>query len=42
VLLRLPLVDPGLLRELVIDSWLLQARRRTARAWLAEHGLAEE
>ncbi|QAB16907.1 hypothetical protein Leucomu_02260 [Leucobacter muris] len=42
VLLRLPLVDPGLLRELVIVSWLLQARRRTARAWLAEHGLAEE
>lgn len=41
VLLRLPLVDPELLRELVIESWLLKARKRTARAWLAEHGLEE-
>ncbi len=41
VLLRLPLVAPDLLREFVIDSWLLKARKRTARAWLAEQGLAE-
>lgn len=42
VLLRLPRVDPELLRELVIDSWLLKAKKRTARAWLAEQGLAED
>ena len=41
VLLRLPHVDPDLLREFVIDSWLLKARKRTARAWLDEHGLVE-
>ena len=41
VLLRLPIIDRELLREFVIDSWLLKARRRTARAWLAEHGMTE-
>ncbi|GAB2562566.1 MmcQ/YjbR family DNA-binding protein [Leucobacter ruminantium] len=41
VLLRLPLIEAGLLGELIIDSWLLRARKRTARAWLAEHGFAE-
>ena len=39
VLLRLPLIAPDLLREFVIDSWLLKARKRTSRAWLDEQGL---
>lgn len=41
VLLRLPLVEPELLREFVIDSWLLKAKRTIARAWLAEHGMSD-
>ena len=39
VLLRLPLVAPDLLREFVIDSWLLKARKRTSRVWLDGQGL---
>lgn len=39
VLLRLPLVEGGLLREFVVESWLLKAKRRVASAWLDEHGL---
>lgn len=39
VLLRLDRIDEELLRELIVDAWLLRASRATGEAWLAEHGL---
>lgn len=41
VLLRLPETPVDLLRELVIDSWLLRAPKRIARAWLEENGMMD-
>ena len=38
VLARLDALDPGELREIVVDSWLTRAPRTLARQWLAEHG----
>jgi hypothetical protein len=38
VLVRLDRVDPGLLAELVTDSWLLRAPKRVAAEWLAARG----
>ena len=35
VLMRLDRVDDDLLREVVIDAWLLRAPKRLAREWLA-------
>ncbi len=42
VLARLDVIDPELLRELVVDAWLGRIPKRLAQQWLAEHGLAEE
>jgi hypothetical protein len=38
VLVRLDVVDAGLLAELITDSWLLRTARRTAAEWIAAHG----
>ncbi|WP_019180322.1 MmcQ/YjbR family DNA-binding protein [Microbacterium yannicii] len=38
VLLRLDAIQSDLLREVVIDAWLLKAPKRVAAAWLAENG----
>ena len=37
VLVRLDDADEGLLEELVTDAWLVQAPRRLAATWRAEH-----
>ena len=45
VLLRirdLPQLDREELRELVAEAWLTRAQKRVAKAWLAEHGEAED
>lgn len=42
VLVRLDLVDEDLLRETITDAWLLRVPARTAKAWLAEHGLGDD
>ncbi len=39
VLLRLDVVDPELLRELVTEAWLSRVPKRLAHSWLEEHGL---
>ncbi len=39
VLLRLAEIDVELLREVVIEAWLLRTTRTTAKKWLAQHGL---
>lgn len=41
VLVRLDVIDPDLLRELIVDSWLGRIPKRLARQWLAENGLEE-
>ncbi|MDI6943745.1 hypothetical protein QMO46_09560 [Microbacterium barkeri] len=41
VLLRLPETPVDLLRELVVESWLLRAPKRIARDWLEENGMME-
>ncbi len=35
-------LDRDELYELVAEAWLTRAQKRVAKAWLAEHGLAEE
>lgn len=42
VLVRLDTIDPELLREVIIESWLLKAPKTLARQWLAQHGLPPE
>jgi len=37
VLVRLDDADEGLLEELITDAWLVQAPRRLAATWRAEH-----
>jgi hypothetical protein len=45
VLIRIPQLarlDRDELEDLVVDAWLTRAQKRVARAWLAEHGGADE
>jgi hypothetical protein len=45
VLVRIPdlaRIDRDELRDLVVDAWLTRAHKRVARAWLAEHGEADD
>lgn len=37
VLVRLDAIDPGHLREVVTDAWLIRAPQRVAREWLEQH-----
>ena len=39
VLLRLDEIDVDLLREVLVEAWLLRTARTTAERWLVEHGL---
>jgi hypothetical protein len=44
VLLRigeLERLDREELEDLVAEAWLTRAQKRVAKAWLAEHGVAE-
>lgn len=38
VLIQLDVVDPGILREAIIDAWLACAPEQLARSYLSEHG----
>lgn len=38
VLVRLDVIGPDELREVVLDAWLARAPRRLAAHWLADHG----
>jgi hypothetical protein len=45
VLLRIPdldRVDSDELYDLVAEAWVTRAQKRVAKAWLAEHGVAED
>lgn len=42
VLVRLDAIDRDQLREVITDSWLLKARKRAAKAWLAAPPSPEE
>ena len=45
VLMRIPdlaRLDGEELQELVVEAWLTRAQKRVAKAWLAEHGVADE
>jgi hypothetical protein len=45
VLIRIPQLarlDRDELEDLVVDAWLTRAQKRVAKAWLAEHGGADE
>ncbi len=45
VLMRIPdlaRIDREELHDLVAGAWLTRAHKREARAWLAEHGVAED
>jgi hypothetical protein len=45
VLLRIPdlaHLDRDELRDMVVEAWLTRAQKRVAKAWLDEHGLADE
>jgi hypothetical protein len=45
VLMRIPdlaRIDRDELFEIVAESWLTRAQKRVAKAWLAEHGLADD
>ena len=35
-------LDRDELEELVVEAWLTRAQKRVAKAWLAEHGAAED
>jgi len=35
-------LDREELRDLVVEAWLTRAPKRVARAWLAEHGPADD
>ena len=44
ILMRIPdlaRIDRDELEELVVEAWLTRAQNRVAKAWLAEHGVAE-
>ena|SRR5881394_321937 len=44
ILMRIPdlaRIDRDELEELVVEAWLTRAQKRVAKAWLAEHGVAE-
>jgi hypothetical protein len=45
VLVRIPdlaRLDRDELEELVVEAWLTRAQKRVAKAWLAEHAIAED
>ena len=45
VLVRIPdldRLDREDLHDMVIEAWLTRAQKRVAKAWLAEHGVADE
>jgi hypothetical protein len=45
VLIRIPdlaRLDREELEEVVVEAWLTRAQKRVAKAWLAEHGVAED
>jgi len=45
VLVRIPdlgRLDRGELGDLVAEAWLTRAQKRVAKAWLEEHGVADE
>jgi hypothetical protein len=45
VLMRIPdlaRLDRDELREMVVEAWLTKAHKRVAKAWLEEHGAADE
>ena len=45
VLMRIPdleRVDRDELQELVVEAWLTRAKKRVAKAWLAEHGVQDD
>jgi len=45
ILMRIPdlaRIDRDELEELVVEAWLTRAQKRVAKAWLADHGVAEE
>jgi len=45
VLVRIPdlaRLDRDELEELVVEAWLTRAQKRLAKAWLAEHGTAQD
>ncbi len=45
VLVRIPelaRLDRDELEELVVEAWLTRAQKRVAKAWLAEHAVAED
>ena len=45
VLMRIPdlvRLDREELRDTVVEAWLTRARKRVAKAWLAEHGPADD
>jgi hypothetical protein len=45
VLVRIPdlaRLDREELREAVVEAWLTRAQKRVAKAWLEEHGLADD
>jgi hypothetical protein len=45
VLMRIPdleRIDREELEDLVVEAWLTRAQKRVARAWLAEHALADD
>ena len=37
--MRLDEIDVDLLREVLVEAWLLRTARTTADRWLVEHGL---
>lgn len=39
VLVRLPVIDPGELEELVVEAWLSRAPKRLAKSFLEDAGL---
>ena len=39
VLIQLDVVDPGILREAIIDAWLACAPEQLARSYLSEHSV---
>ena len=44
ILMRIPdlaRIDRDELEELVVEAWVTKAQKRVAKAWLAEHGVAE-
>ena len=38
VLVRLDVIEPDLLREVLTDAWIVKAPKRLSKAWLAENG----